>query len=153
VATILGALVGVTGGGVGGFGAGAWYADRYIQPAELQWNAAFLGLAAGASLGSALIIWLFLKGAGLDAAGLTAVVFAACVPVILSAPLLWELGVRIPGILVTILGLTLLASGLSRAAAVRLSRSDIAYRAGIVAIIVWIVGLGVWTAWVLRFLS
>jgi hypothetical protein len=127
-----GRTAGGVAGGVGGFGVGAWFGDRFVQPAELQFGPAFLGLVVGASAGAALIVWFFLRGSALGAAGPTAVTFGAFVPAIFATPLLLEAaGDDIQKLLGTVIGLTLLASVLSRAAGVRIALSSTASRTGV----------------------
>jgi hypothetical protein len=149
VATTLGALVGGIAGGFGGFGVGAWYADRLIELAERQWDAAFIGTWAGASAGSALLIWLLIRGSGLPGAGPTAAIFGAFVPAILAAPLLWGRGLELTELLGTVVVLTLLAAFLARAVAIRISRAgDAARRTGIaVAVFVWAVEFVLGSVW------
>jgi hypothetical protein len=147
VTTAVGGAVGGGLGGWGGFQAGAWYGDRFIPDAVLQWHPVLLGMTAGASAGGVLVIWMGLLGFGLAPAGLTAVIFGAFVPAILAAIMLLGPGVEVPEILGTGIALLLLATVLSRAGGVRIARAGaVARRTGLAVIVsVWVLALGaVW---------
>lgn len=149
-ATVLGGVVGGVVGGWAGFGAGAWVGDRFPHSGELQLIAVSLGLIVGISGGAALIVWLFLHGVGLGAAGTTAVTLGAlATPIFVAASLLWGPGVETSQILVTLVGVTLVWPIVSRAVAARIDRSDARRTRLRVAAIVWIVELAVLTVWML----
>lgn len=147
----MGAAAGGIAGGAGGFGVGAWFGDRFVQPAELQVGPVLLGLTVGASGGAALIIWLFLRGLGLATSRPTSVLFGACVPAILAAPQLWGRGIEWGELLGTLIGLTLLASVVSRAVAVRIARAGSAatLRGESVAVSLWALEILVLAVWLL----
>jgi hypothetical protein len=135
-------VVGEIGGAILGLNAGAWFGDRLTNLAELHTDAASFGFVVGASGGGALIVLLLLRTSG-AAPGPTALVFGALVPAVWTALLLWEPAVDPSVGLGVVIGLTLLASVLSRAAAVRIARSKGSARRRAMAAVgaVWALGL------------
>jgi hypothetical protein len=150
-ATALGGVVGEIGGAILGLNAGAWFGDRLTNLAELHTDAASFGFVVGASGGGAVIVLLLLRGSGLAAPGLTSLVFGAVVPAVWTALLLWEPAVDPSVGLGVVIGLTLLASVLSRAAAVRIARTQgSAKRRAMAAVCaLWALGLLVVAVWLL----
>ncbi|HET7483648.1 MAG TPA: hypothetical protein VFK89_12400 [Actinomycetota bacterium] len=72
LATFVGCLVGGVVLGVAGFAVGAWYADRFMQGAELEGLLPpLVGTVGGAALGAGVGAWLALRTRGYRAAAIT----------------------------------------------------------------------------------